>query len=91
MGKEEYSDEQLQIADESNNHTDTAITRSRRSLSNSGYLYPEENQFVNFTESGMVIVNLTLFQWYTLRLAAMTSKGPGPTFDVNVSCAQAGI
>ena len=60
-------------------------------MSNSGYLYPEENQFVNFTESGMVIVNLTLYQWYTLRLAAMTSKGPGPTFDLNVSCAQAGI
>ena len=64
---------------------------SRQKRSNDGYLYPEEAQYVmNATSSGMQIFNLTKHQWYTLRLAALTIKGPGPTFDLNVSCAQAG-
>jgi len=64
--------------------------RRRRSV-NTNYLYPEEEQYVmNATSTGMEIFNLTLYQWYTLRLAALTSKGPGPTYDLNVSCAQAG-
>uniref|UniRef100_A0A7M5XEM8 Fibronectin type-III domain-containing protein n=3 Tax=Clytia hemisphaerica TaxID=252671 RepID=A0A7M5XEM8_9CNID len=65
------------------------LTRQRRALPSGGYLYPEEAQYANASESGMIIEDLVLYQWYTLRLAAMTSKGPGPTFDLNVSCAQA--
>ena len=67
------------------------MSRQRRAVPNGGYLYPEEAQYANASESGMIIEDLVLYQWYTLRLAAMTSKGPGPTFDLNVSCAQAGM
>ena len=67
------------------------LSRQRRAVPNGGYLYPEEAQYANASESGMIIEDLVLYQWYTLRLAAMTSKGPGPTFDLNVSCAQAGM